>query len=42
MTTQIEILTQGNAAEVLAAIADKFNDLSEPMGAVAAVKTGHS
>ncbi|WP_046005791.1 phage virion morphogenesis protein [Pseudoalteromonas rubra] len=38
----ISVLTQGNAAQVLAEIADKFNDLSDPMNEIAAIMEGAS
>ncbi|MCF2910790.1 phage virion morphogenesis protein [Pseudoalteromonas sp. DL2-H2.2] len=36
----ISVLTQGDAAQVLAEIADKFNDLSDPMNEIAAIMEG--
>ncbi|KAF7787191.1 hypothetical protein PRUB_a4069 [Pseudoalteromonas rubra] len=38
--SKISVLTQGNAAQVLAEIADKFNDLSDPMNEIAAIMEG--
>ncbi|WP_462171096.1 phage virion morphogenesis protein [Pseudoalteromonas xiamenensis] len=40
MTSKIAILTHGNAAEVLEAIAARFSDLSEPMNEIAAIMEG--
>lgn len=40
MTSKIAILTSGNAAEVLEAVAARFSDLSEPMNEIAAIMEG--
>ncbi|MDK2598653.1 phage virion morphogenesis protein [Pseudoalteromonas obscura] len=42
MSNTLEILTHGNAANILAEIADKFTDLSDPMNEIAAIMEGAS
>ncbi|MCG9768630.1 phage virion morphogenesis protein [Pseudoalteromonas piscicida] len=40
MTTRIEILTSGDATQVLEQIAQRFDDLSDPMNEIAAIMEG--
>ncbi|MEK0162182.1 phage virion morphogenesis protein, partial [Pseudoalteromonas piscicida] len=40
MTTRIEILTSGDATKALEQIAQRFDDLSDPMNEVAAIMEG--